>query len=201
MTDFVTPTLLVPAMRRDISMRALETQFARVHVFDLSKIVVGDIDSVAASALPFIAMQYGLYGDIEWSLAQTEQQKRALLKVAMKLNRKRGSAWALKEVFRLLGMGEVTIQQGRAGIRRGAGVRRGDGFHARGNARYQWSAYRVICPVLLSIEQIKVAIRLADNWAPARCHLHSFVIQSDARLIRNGFARRNGSYTRGAYYL
>ena len=199
--DDFTSSLLVPAMRRDLSMRAIETQIARVQDADLSAMVVADIDHVPASVLPFIAQYYGLYGDIEWELARTETQKRELLKVAMHLNRKCGTAWALKTVFKLLGLGDVTIEQGRAGWRRGTGRKRGDRFHTRGNDRFQWSAYRVIVPSRLTVEQSKIAFRLAEKWSPARSHLHSLTIDPRAKLIRNGFARRDRQYTRGTYYL
>lgn len=197
--ELVEPSLLVPAMRRDLSMRALESQGARIQGLDLQPTIVYDFDTVPASALPYLAEQYGLYGDIEWELANTEAKQRKLLKNAMRLISKRGTPWALKEVFKLLGFGDVVIEEGPGGRVRGAGHKRGDGFSVRGSDRWRWSLYRVTVPVLITIDQAAKARRLAEKWAPARCHLHSIRVAEGARLLRNGAARRTGEYTRGVY--
>jgi phage tail P2-like protein len=188
-------SLLVPTLRRDANMRAQERLVERLSSLSVRSVVVHDFDNVDASALNHLAEQFGLL-DIGWELAETEAAKRAMLKSAIEIQRHRGTVWAVRHVFRLLGLGEIDIQEGRSGYRRD-GMHRRDGFTVRGERSLRWAEYRIHCHRLLTLKQAVAARRLLDNLAPKRNHLVEINF-SEAALIRNGFARRDGTYSRGS---
>lgn len=104
MADFITPSLLVPALRADLNMRSLETLGARSSALDISTVVLYDFDSVDASALPHLAEQFNVLGDAGWDIADTDEKKRALLKEAVALHRIKGTRYAVKRSLELLGI-------------------------------------------------------------------------------------------------
>lgn len=110
MADFIRPSLLVPALRNDLSMRALETLTARVHALDLAPSVLYDFDHVEASALIHLAEQFNVLGDAGWDLADTEAKKRALLKEAVALHRVKGTPYAVKRALELLGVNATVTE-------------------------------------------------------------------------------------------
>ncbi|WP_114153969.1 phage tail protein [Chromobacterium haemolyticum] len=166
----------------------------RLAAIDPQAVLVRWIDHVDASLLPILAEEYSLIDD-GWELAETEQAQRAMLKGAIRLHRIKGTPAAIKEVFRMLGLGEVVIEEGRSGRRRDGTFKR-DGFVIRGARQDHWAEYRIKCSRQLSIKQAAAARRLLASVAPARCHLVEINF-TDAALIRNGFARRDEAYSRG----
>lgn len=65
------------------------------------------MDTVKPDLLPLLAEQFHIDGDEGWLLTQTEQQRRDLIKQSIELHRHKGTPWALREVFRILG---VTVE-------------------------------------------------------------------------------------------
>lgn len=102
MTGFVTPSLLVPALRNDLNLRALESLIARFADLDVGATVIYDFDTVDASALTSLAEQFGVLGDAGWDIANTDAKKRALLKEAVALHRIKGTPYAVKRALALL---------------------------------------------------------------------------------------------------
>ena len=105
-TTLVTPSLLVPALRGDLSMRALESLSARVAGIDLAPVVVYDFESVPASALTALGEQFNLLGDAGWDFSgfctSAEDKKRALLKEAVALHRLKGTRYAVQRALDLM---------------------------------------------------------------------------------------------------
>lgn len=106
MAQLVEPSLLVPALQNDLSMRALETLSARISALDLSPVVVYDFDHVPAQALTALAEQLNLLGDAGWDFAgfgpAPEAKKRALLKEAVALHRLKGTRYAVQRALDLM---------------------------------------------------------------------------------------------------
>ncbi|KVC61641.1 phage tail protein, partial [Burkholderia ubonensis] len=97
-----------------------------------------DADRCPAAWLPWLAWALAIDG---WELAESEDARRALIKGSMALHRKKGTPWAVREVIRRLGFGEVTIIEGRSGRRRdGTIVRNGEQVHGKASA---WAEYIV----------------------------------------------------------
>lgn len=110
MADFVKPSLLVPALRGDLNMRAIETLGARPSALDISTVVLYDFDTVNASALPHLAEQFNVLGDAGWDIADTDAKRRALLKEAVALHRIKGTPHAVKRSLQLLGVNATLIE-------------------------------------------------------------------------------------------
>ena len=110
MADFVEPSLLVPALRNDLNMRALETLAARLSRLNLAPSVLYDFDHVEASALIHLAEQFNVLGDAGWDMANTEAKKRALLKEAVALHRIKGTPYAVKRSLELLGVNATVTE-------------------------------------------------------------------------------------------
>lgn len=69
------------------------------------------IDQVDARALPILAQQFDVLGWKGWNLANTEQQRRDLLKRAIELHRFKGTIWAIKESLKSIGFLDVAITE------------------------------------------------------------------------------------------
>lgn len=106
MAQLVEPSLLVPALQNDLSMRALETLSARISALDLSPVVVYDFDHVPSQALTALAEQLNLLGDAGWDFAgfgpAPDAKKRALLKEAVALHRLKGTRYAVQRALDLM---------------------------------------------------------------------------------------------------
>lgn len=192
----MTEPLLPPSLATDPRFAALESLTGRLSSLDLLPLLVYLVDVVDPSALPYLAEQFSLIGADGWTLAETESARRALISSAIELHSHKGTPFAIREVFRLLGLGEVVIEEGRSGYCRD-GTRTRDGFSMRGEKHDNWAEYRILTNRLLSVQQAEAARHMLAAFAPARCHLYEINF-SDAALIRNGFARRDGTYSRGS---
>ncbi|WP_218565963.1 phage tail protein, partial [Pseudomonas sp. MWU12-2115] len=110
MTDAV-PSILA----RDQRFGPLSRLTERVPELDLSVFLVNLIDTVQPDVLPLLAEQFHIHGEEGWTLAESDDARRALLHSANGLHRDKGTPWAIREAIRRLGLGEVTLIEGLAG--------------------------------------------------------------------------------------
>lgn len=82
---------------------------------DLSKLLVYMIDTVDASAIPFLAYQFDVLGYKGMRMAQTEADQRNVLKSAIELHRYKGTEWAIQQALLSIGFANVVIKKGIAG--------------------------------------------------------------------------------------
>lgn len=162
---------------------------------DIKVMLVYLIDLLKPSLLPVMAEQFSLLDEAAWLLAESEDAKRNLIKNSVELHRFKGTPWAIREVTRLLGFGEVTIQEGLSSqVRNGAITR--DGNHVHGDPS-AWARYRVFLKRAITNDQAALLRRLLLSVAPARCRLIALDYQSVA-VRHNGVARRDGQYNHGS---
>jgi phage tail P2-like protein len=192
MADTTIP--LPPVLASDERFKVLGQIALEAFQIDISSLLVYLVDNVDASVLPYLAEQFSLIGD-GWELASTETAQCNMIKAAVEIHQHKGTPWAIKQIFVLLGLGDAEIQEGRSGYRRDGTMHR-DGFPVRGDHPLRWAEYRIRLNRLLTVQQAAMAKKLLANIAPARCQLVEINFSS-AALIRNGFAVRDGSYTRG----
>lgn len=185
---------LPPPLDGDARFKALSQIALEAFDIDLAPLLVYLVDIVDESVLPYLAEQLSLTGD-GWELSATELAQRAVVKAAIQIHQRKGTPWAVRQVFALLGLGEVEILEGRGGFVRDGTVRR-DGYPVRSDRSVRWAEYRVRLDRLLTVQQANAARQLLAHVAPARCLLVDIDFSS-AALIRNGFAVRDGSYSRG----
>ncbi|WP_342705028.1 phage tail protein I [Burkholderia arboris] len=188
--------LLPPALAKDPRFKAFAQLTERLDNIDLSPLLVYLIDGVDASALPFLADQFSVMGEDGWSLAQSDEAKRALIKGAIELHRYKGTPWAVREVIRRLGFGEVELVEG-IGRLNYDGTRRHDGAMVYGGDGL-WAAYRVILldRAITNDQAVLLRTTLAA-FAPARCVLASLEYRR-VPVRYNGAAHYDGQYNHGS---
>ncbi|AVO62353.1 phage tail protein [Pseudomonas chlororaphis] len=162
---------------------------------DINAMLVYLVDLVKPQLLPVLADQFSLIDEAAWLLAESDDAKRNLIKSSAELHRYKGTPWAIREVIRLLGFGEVTIQEGLNNQIRNGSITR-DGNHVHGDPS-AWALYRVFLKRVITNDQAALVRRLLLSVAPARCRLVSLDYQEVA-IRHNGVARRDGQYNRGS---
>ncbi|MFJ2713403.1 phage tail protein [Pseudomonas sp. NPDC087346] len=162
---------------------------------DIDSMLVYLVDLVKPQSLPNLADQFSLLDEAAWLLAESEDAQRNLIKNSAQLHRYKGTPWAIREVIRLLGFGEVTLQEGLSNQVRDGSITR-DGTHVHGDPS-TWPLYRVFLKRAITNDQAALLRRLLLSVAPARCRLVSLDYQSVA-IRHNGFARRDGQYNYGS---
>lgn len=93
---------LIPDGIRDENTEALNELIGRIDNLDLSPLNIYDIDNVEPSALLHLATQFHVMGLEGWSLAETEQEKRGIIKNALLLHKRKGTPWSIRNVFEIL---------------------------------------------------------------------------------------------------
>ena len=125
-----------------------------------------DADRCPSGWLPWLAWALAVDG---WELADSDEAKRSLIKGSLELHRKKGTAWAVREVIRRLGFGEVTLIEGRLARRRdGSITRNGDYLHG---SRSAWAEYIVKLHQPVTDEQAARLRAALERYAPARSRL------------------------------
>jgi len=124
------------------------TAFGRVARAELNEIPINSllmyvVDQVPAEALFYLASQFNVLGWRGWNLAQTEQDRRNLVKSAITMHRKKGTVFAIKEAVRQVGFQEATVVEGIGVDYDGAHNYDGSISYAGGN----WATFRVIVAV------------------------------------------------------
>jgi len=107
MTDLSKPGgfQLPPLLASDQCCKAINqlTQtLAQDNQEKISNVLVNLIDTAALTALPHLAKQFNVIGDAGWSLAESDDAKRRLIKQAVNLHRFKGTRWAIENVLKVL---------------------------------------------------------------------------------------------------
>lgn len=192
MADQSLPPALAGDERFALLCELLDESLADV---DLNVMLVYLIDLVKPKLLPVLADQFSLLDEAAWMLAESREAKRNLIKNSAQIHRFKGTPWAIREVIRLLGFGEVTIQEGLNNQVRDGTISR-DGSHVHGDPS-AWALYRVLLRRAITNDQAALLRRLLLSVAPARCRLIALDYSSVA-IRHNGFARRDGQYNHGS---
>ncbi|WP_041639434.1 phage tail protein [[Mannheimia] succiniciproducens] len=178
----------------DKKFTALADLGKRLNSLDKSQIMTSFTYLVPTAFLELLAEKWSVTGYDGWLLAESEDAKRKLIKRAVELHRYKGTPWAIREIIRQLGFGEVEFLEGLFDKRRdGSFVRDGAYFHGD---RSKWAHYRVILKTAITNEQAALLRKTLRVFAPARCVLASLDYRTVA-LQHNGKATRNGQYNRG----
>jgi phage tail P2-like protein len=182
---------LLPPNATALERRAAAT-LAAVDVLPIPIRDYWDPDRCPAPLLTYLATELAVDG---WELAESEDARRALIKGAMALHRKRGTPWAIREVIRRLGFGEVTLIEGRC-IRQRNGIHTRNGNYVHGSET-AWAEYIVKLSQPITRDQANPLRTTLERYAPQRSQLVS--LDYTAVPIRhNGAAVHNGQYTRGS---
>ncbi|KGE08539.1 phage tail protein I [Burkholderia gladioli] len=150
-----------------------------------------DADRCPSAFLPWLAWSLQVDG---WELAESDEARRELIKSSLAIYRRKGTPWAIREIVRRLGFGEVDIQEGRGLARRDGSARR-DGRYLHGGDG-AWAEYIVTLNRAVTRDQGEKIKRAIERYAPARSKL-AWLDFSEVAIRHNGVATRNGQFTRG----
>lgn len=145
---------------------------ARFDAIDVSPILINLIDTVPASALPYLADQFDVSGIKGYKFAVTDTDKRDLIKKAIDLHRYKGTPFAVKESLKSLGITDVGILEGVLSIIYN-GLYLYDGSFTYGEI--QWPRFRVIINAstfsLVDMALYRNIVVLVNEYKNVRSHL------------------------------
>ena len=181
-------------IERDQRYRLLADLGLRLSDIDTAKLMPRLVELVAPEHLPLLAESRSILGADGYWLAESDQMRRRLIKGAYELHRYKGTPWAIREIVRRLGFGEVQLIEG-MGNRRHDGTILRDGLYAHGHSD-RWAHYRIVLNSPITNDQAALLRRTLRAWAPARCVLAA-LDYTQVSLRHNGRARRDGRFNRG----
>lgn len=181
-------------IERDQRYRMLAELGLRMSDIDAVKLMPRLVELVVPEHLELLADSRSIVGADGYWLAESDQMRRRLIKGAYELHRYKGTPWAVREIVRRLGFGEVEIIEGMGNKRHNGEITR-DGLFAYGHSD-RWAHYRIVLSNPITNEQAGLLRRTLRAFAPARCVLAALDYQEVA-LRHNGRAKRDGSFNRG----
>ena len=171
---------LIPAGIRDASTLAFNELIDRLGTVPLDQLLVYLVDNVTAEALPHLAEQFHVTGLEGWSLCNTEDDRRSLIKRAIWLHRKKGTPRAVKEGLKSVGFGGATIDEQIATLRYdGAQIFSGDEIFGAGA---NWARFNINLDLGesrgVSTAETAMIRAVVDEWKNARSHLAAIVFSA-----------------------
>jgi P2-related tail formation protein len=159
----VTAALKLPEGIDSVENRALLGLLDRWDALPVENVLVFHLDTVIADALPFVAELMGLTAP-EFGGAGAPRE---VIKQAVHLRKLRGTPWALREVMRRLGYGEIDLQE--AQTKTYNGELHYDGEHRYG-AENHWARFAVYVTVLAPMvaADVRKLWDAIDKWKPKR---------------------------------
>ncbi|MDQ7104219.1 phage tail protein I [Serratia sp. MF2] len=157
--------------------KALDERFSFLHTSIDFVLLWARIDNMDENLLNTLAWQLALLEEPAWALAESLIAKRAVIRGALELHRRKGTPASIREIIRLLGFGEVELIEG---------------------TENEWAEYDVKLKSAITNEQGDTLSRALKNFAPARCHLHELTYEA-VPIRYNGQAFYNGNYNHGSY--
>ncbi len=128
----------------------------RFEEIDLGLLMVYLIDTVEASAIPFLAEQFDVQGYKGMMLAKNQAQQRELIKRAIELKRFSGTVWGVQEALKSIGYPDAIIQEN------------------AGSSPSGWAEFRIQLDGGLneiSAEKLEELIKMIEVYKGARNHL------------------------------
>lgn len=181
-------------IERDQRYRLLADLGLRMGDIDAAKLMPRLVHLVAPEHLDLLAESRSILGVDGYWLAESDQMRRRLIKGAYELHRYKGTPWAIREIVRRLGFGEIEIIEGMGNKRRNGEITR-DGRYAHGHSD-RWAHYRIILMQPVTNDQAALLRQTLRAFAPARCVLAALDYQATA-IRHNGRVTRDGRFNRG----
>lgn len=181
-------------IERDRHYTMLADLGLRFNGIDTVKLMPRLVGLVAPEHLELLAESRSILGADGYWLAESDQMRRRLIKGAYELHRYKGTPWAVREIVRRLGFGEVQIIEGMGNKHHNGEITR-DGTYSHGHSD-RWAHYRIIMNNVITNDQAALLRHTLRAFAPARCILAALDYQASA-LRHNGRALRDGRFNRG----
>jgi hypothetical protein len=190
-------TLIPASSINDLRTRAHIQLIERLGAIDLAPMLVYEINSVAASALPYLAWQFDILSPW-WQLLEDTTSQRSLILQAVPLHRIKGTPAAISQIVLALGFAGPAILEGQ-------NVWGGTGFPSDEG----WALFRVNVPKQAPQQPgppVTDTISNSGLWSPSAGTLQAGMVLAVAgwggghggRLAQGG---AGGSYAAGTYVV
>ena len=146
--------------------------------------------------LPFLAWQRSIETSEGWEVAQTDEARRRLIAAFDEIHAHKGTPHAIRQLFRLLQLGEVQIIE-RANEFTWNGEVLFDGSRTFGGREDDWAKYSIVLTRPVTNRQAAQIRALLEDIAPLRCELLSLDYRANP-LLWNGEISFDGEYSFGA---
>lgn len=144
-----------------------------------------------AKLLPHLAWASSIEDwDPQWSV----EQKRAAIAASAEIHRHKGTPAAIKRALEVRGHPDAILVE-RADCIRHNGEATRNGYRRRGG-QTQWATYRIILQRPITFDQAESITAMLATVKRNCCHLVA-LDYTRAALRHNGYAIRDGQYTRG----
>jgi phage tail P2-like protein len=182
---------LLPPLLDNPRWQVLEQLLMRLSALSRQSTIPLLVDITHESALDHLADQLSLDGD-GWEMANTVEAKRALLKEAIQLHRKKGTRFAVKRTLATLGYADAQITE------RTDFFSHDGSFTHNASRTYQlpgnWTNYRVAMSESVTIPEATHIRKMLRGVAPARCYLKGIDYPA---MLHDGSFTFNGTYNYG----
>ncbi|QIW15863.1 phage tail protein [Pasteurellaceae bacterium RH1A] len=176
----------------DSKYKALADLSLKLPQLNIDSIMTTLVELLGDEFLPLLAEKWSVTGDDGLLIADSDNTKRNLIKKAVELHRHKGTPWAVREVLRQLGFGEIDLDEG---------LKKRDYSSHTGVAQIpaveRWAHYAVRLNQPITNDQALNIRKILRAFAPARCTLA--VLDYKAAAFRyNNKIRYNGMYNYGS---
>jgi len=146
--------------------------------WDLTDFMAYLVDTCASEALPYLAEQFNCDGLRGFTVANTEEEQRELIKMSIRLHKYMGTPWAIREACRTVGLPDIVLTEGISSI--------------PPDPATDWARFSLLIqtPDLLTINSgsFSQLYAFVNQYKPERSHLAAFgislpLIETD-RLFR-----------------
>ena len=80
--------------------------------WDLTEFLAYLVDTCASTALPYLAEQFNCDGLRGFTVANTEDEQRELIKTSIRLHKYMGTPWVIREACRTVGLPDIVLTEG-----------------------------------------------------------------------------------------
>lgn len=188
--------ILQPVASTNWLERALEQGALREADLAVDLLDTKDPEKCPIEFLAFLAWEQSISDEEGWAFAESEEARRTLIKRSAEIHKKKGTVWAIREVFRMLNLGEVEIIENIARLNYD-GTHHYNAYMVHGDLDNYWATYIVKLKLPLTNDQAVTIRQILDGVAPARSEL--VALDYKAVAIRyNRTARYDGQYNYGS---
>lgn len=161
----------------------------------LTKLMPRLLEQVDDNHLELLAESRSMVGSDGYWLAKDNKTRRQLIKDAVFLHRRKGTPWAVREICRRLGFGDIKLIEGLGGQIYNGSINH-KGIYMYGDHRL-WAHYSIILSRPITNTEARLLRETLPAFAPARCVLVRLDYQNSP-LYYNSNANFDGDYNFGA---
>lgn len=202
--------LTLPPGIQTPNFEAFQPILERLSDLDRIPLLVYLVDHVSEGVLLTLADQFHVMGFEGWDMARTDAERRALVKSAIKLHRRKGTPWAVRHALELVGWPGGLIRE-RVGLpgpaHDGAHLRDGSASFAPPSDGLEWATFSIQLDAgerAVTTSDVFKVRRAVDEWRPVTRWLvgltFRLVFATTAPLVgglHNGARLRDGATVYG----